>query len=100
MHWGQPAGSVAGMDNHHHAAGPGAHSAGGHSAGGPDDAALANLLDLDAEVLHSYLSEVTTWVHDLAAGQPASQPAGQPASPLVGRILDLGSGTGTGALVL
>lgn len=78
------------MDNHHHhhAAGAGAHSAAGHSAGGPDDAALADLLDLDAEVLHSYLSDVTAWVHDLAAGQP------------VGRILDLGSGTGTGALAL
>jgi SAM-dependent methyltransferase len=44
------------------------------------------LLDLDAEVLHSYLSEVTAWVHDLAAGGPHQ------------RILDLGSGTGAGAL--
>jgi SAM-dependent methyltransferase len=81
------------MDNHHHAAGtgthsPAGHSTAGHSAGGPGDAALADLLDLDAEVLHSYLSEVTAWVHDLAAGRPA------------GRILDLGSGTGTGALAL
>ena len=95
------------MDNHHHAAGPGTAArpgtaAGpgtgthGHSAEAPDDAALADLLDLDAEVLHSYLSEVTAWVHDLAAAPPASQPVSPPAS----RILDLGSGTGTGALAL
>ncbi len=45
---------------------------------------MAELLDLDAEVLHSYLSEV----HQLAAGLPRH------------RILDLGSGTGTGALAL
>ncbi len=49
---------------------------------------MAELLDLDAEVLHSYLSEVIDWVHQLAAGQPRH------------RILDLGSGTGTGALAL
>jgi SAM-dependent methyltransferase len=84
----QTAGSVEGMDNHHHAAEAGTHSTAGHSAAGPDSAALADLLDLDAEVLHSYLAEVTAWVHDLAAGRP------------VGRILDLGSGTGTGALAL
>jgi SAM-dependent methyltransferase len=53
-----------------------------------DDAAMAELLDLDAEVLHSYLSEVTAWVHELAADLPTR------------RILDLGSGTGTGALTL
>jgi SAM-dependent methyltransferase len=81
------------MDNHHHpgagaGAGAGTHAAAGHSVGEPDYAALADLLDLDAEVLHSYLSEVTAWVHDLAAGRP------------VGRILDLGSGTGTGAFAL
>ncbi|MGH3151240.1 MAG: class I SAM-dependent methyltransferase [Streptosporangiaceae bacterium] len=63
--------------NHHH-----------HPAGEQDDAALAELLDLDAEVLHAYLSEVTGLVHDLAAGRP------------VRRILDLGCGTGNGALAL
>jgi SAM-dependent methyltransferase len=87
----QTTGTVESMDNHHHhhqAAGAGANSAAGHAAPGPDDAALAELLDLDAEVLRSYLSEVTAWVRDLAAGRP------------VGRILDLGSGTGTGALAL
>ena len=49
---------------------------------------MAELLDLDAEVLHSYLSEVTAWIHELAADLPRR------------RILDLGSGTGTGALAL
>ncbi len=65
----------------------------GHDGHGPvaaewaDDAA-AELLDLDAEVLHSYLSEVTAWIHDLAA------------DVAVRRILDLGSGTGTGTFAL
>jgi SAM-dependent methyltransferase len=53
-----------------------------------DEAAMAEMVDLDAEVLHSYLSELVDWVHDLAADQPRR------------RILDLGSGTGTGALAL
>lgn len=53
-----------------------------------DQAAMAELLDLDAQVLHSYLSEVTAWVHELAA------------HPSPRRILDLGSGTGTGTFAL
>jgi SAM-dependent methyltransferase len=52
-----------------------------------DSAAMAELLDLDAEVMHSYLSEVTAWVHE-TVGPPCR------------RILDLGSGTGAGALAL
>jgi SAM-dependent methyltransferase len=48
---------------------------------------LAELLDLDAEVLHSYLSDVTAWVRQQAAGQPR-------------RVLDLGAGTGTGTIAL
>src|SRR5271166_5039612 len=58
------------------------------AAAGNDEAALAELLDLDAEVLHAYLSEVTAWIHERAAQRPP------------GRILDLGSGTGTGAVAL
>jgi ubiquinone/menaquinone biosynthesis C-methylase UbiE len=54
----------------------------------PDWAAMAELLDLEADVLHSYLSEATAWVHELAADLPRR------------RILDLGSGTGSGALAL
>lgn len=49
---------------------------------------MAELLDLDAEVLHSYLSDVTAWIEELAADGPP------------GKILDLGSGTGTGTFAL
>jgi ubiquinone/menaquinone biosynthesis C-methylase UbiE len=48
---------------------------------------MAEVLDLDAEVLHSHLSDVITWAEGLIAGPPR-------------RILDLGSGTGAGALAL
>jgi SAM-dependent methyltransferase len=58
-----------------------------HPGHEPDDAALAELVDLDAEVLHSYLSDVIDWVGEQAGGQPR-------------RILDLGTGTGTGAFAL
>jgi SAM-dependent methyltransferase len=67
------------MENHHHQH---------HHAAETNSAALAGLLDLDAEVLHSYLSEVIAWVGELAADLPRR------------RILDLGSGTGSGALAL
>ncbi|MDN3352132.1 class I SAM-dependent methyltransferase [Actinomadura sp. DC4] len=52
-----------------------------------DFAAMAEVLDLDAEVFHSFLTDVITW-----AGERASAPPR--------RILDLGSGTGAGALAL
>ncbi|MGB6579276.1 MAG: class I SAM-dependent methyltransferase [Streptosporangiaceae bacterium] len=67
------------MENHHHQHDPAAES---------DWAAMAELLDLDADVLHSYLSEVTAWVYQRSAELPRR------------RILDLGSGTGTGALAM
>ncbi|MGI9008102.1 MAG: class I SAM-dependent methyltransferase [Streptosporangiaceae bacterium] len=54
----------------------------------PDWAAQAELLDLDAEVLHEYLSDVMAWIGRQAAGSP------------VERILDVGCGTGTGAVAL
>src|ERR1700723_3807943 len=76
------------MNDHHphqqHPAGAG-HQ---HSGDDFDFSAFADLLDLDAEVLHEYLSAATAWVRDLAADLP------------VRRILDLGCGTGTGALAL
>jgi SAM-dependent methyltransferase len=59
-----------------------------HPAGETSEAAMAELLDLDAEVLHSYLSDVTAWIRELAADSPPH------------RILDLGSGTGTGTFAL
>ncbi|MFC4584799.1 class I SAM-dependent methyltransferase [Sphaerisporangium corydalis] len=49
---------------------------------------MAELLDLDAEVLHSYLSELTAWIKELTADRPPR------------RILDVGSGTGTGTFAL
>jgi SAM-dependent methyltransferase len=55
--------------------------------GEADSTAMIELLDLDAEVLHSYLLDVTTWVGQLATDAPT-------------RVLDLGAGTGTGTLAL
>jgi len=62
------------------------HDDAGHSHG-HDDADLAEMVDLDAEVLSSYLGEVMGLIHAAVTG-PAR------------RILDLGSGTGTGAFAL
>src|SRR5450755_2159753 len=59
-----------------------------HGADETGESALAELVDLDAEVLHSYLSEVTGWICALAGDRP----------PV--RIIDLGSGTGTGTFAL
>jgi SAM-dependent methyltransferase len=73
---------------HDRRAGQHAHHDHQHAAGGDDPAAMAALLDLDAEVLHSYLSELADWIGQLA-GEPGPR-----------RILDLGSGTGTGAFAL
>ena len=69
------------MGSHHHQHGQ-------HHSAAETDSAMAELLDLDAEVMHSYLSEVTDWIHQLAADPPPR------------RILDLGSGTGNGAFAL
>jgi len=62
--------------HHHH----------GHDKHGP--AALAELLDLDGEVLSDYLSEVTMWLRRQAADLPH------------GRVVDLGAGTGAGTIAL
>jgi SAM-dependent methyltransferase len=65
------------MADHHHDA-----------ATEADSAAMAELLDLDAEVLSPILSELTGLIRGLTASLP------------VRRILDLGSGTGTGVFAL
>ena len=49
---------------------------------------MAELLDLDAEVVQSFLTELTDWLAELAG------------KPDPGRILDLGSGTGAGTFAL
>ncbi|CAM5461779.1 hypothetical protein GCM10010329_32550 [Streptomyces spiroverticillatus] len=82
-------GQDAGHGHEHragHEYGAGHDGHGGHSEA--DEAALAEVLDLDAEVLHSYLAEVTGLLAELTADAPPH------------RILDLGSGTGTGTLAL
>jgi SAM-dependent methyltransferase len=62
------------------------HSA-GHSHGDSDEGALAELLDLDGEVLHSYLADVVDWVATTTG-------------PAVTTVVDLGAGTGTGTMAL
>ena len=70
------------MDHHH------SHHHHTDSSDDDDWSAMADLLDLDGEVLHAYLAEAIARVHQVAAGRP------------VRRILDIGSGTGNGALAL
>ncbi|MEU9234047.1 methyltransferase domain-containing protein [Streptomyces subrutilus] len=70
------------MNTHHVIAGDIGHESASESA-----VALAQLLELDAEVLAPYLAELTDWLADLAYPVPT-------------RILDLGSGPGTGSLAL
>ncbi|MFB9475917.1 class I SAM-dependent methyltransferase [Nonomuraea salmonea] len=82
-----------GSDEHDHR--HGAEHASGHGQGqghGHHDprasAAMAELLDLDAEVLQPHLAEVTAWIGELTADRPPF------------RLLDLGSGTGAGTFAL
>ncbi|HVT69339.1 MAG TPA: class I SAM-dependent methyltransferase [Trebonia sp.] len=58
---------------------------------------MTPLLDLDAEVLHDYWSAALDWVRDAAV---AGAGAGAEAGARPGGLLDLGAGTGTGALGL
>jgi SAM-dependent methyltransferase len=69
---------------HTHGAHAHDHSA---SSGSPDDT-MTGLLELDGEVLHDYWSAALDWVKRAADGAGPS------------RLLDLGAGTGTGALGL
>src|SRR5512146_2769496 len=69
----------------------GHHSHGSHGSHGSHDSSgegMTDLLELDGEVLRDYWSAALDWVRDAAA---ASGPR---------RLLDLGAGTGTGAVGL
>lgn len=68
---------MTGHSEHHHSD--------GHGHG--DDAALADLLDLDAAVHGTYLDEVTAWVGQHAPEDPRT-------------LVDVGAGTGAGSLAL
>ncbi len=86
------------MDAMSHTHDHGMHGGAGGHAGHPDHelsehdrhVVLDDLLDLDAEVLADYWAAALDWVRDAAAGAQVT-PA---------RIVDLGAGTGTGALGL
>ena len=80
----QPGGAADGDHKHdRHAHGHGARQ---HGSAADDD--YTDLLDLDAEVLHDYWSAALDWVRDEAADAPRT------------RLLDLGAGTGVGAIGL
>lgn len=67
---------------------PVAHHHHHHAGESPDSAAaMAELLDLDGEVLHDYLAGVVAWIAEQGDAAPR-------------RILDLGAGTGTGTIAL
>jgi SAM-dependent methyltransferase len=75
---------------HHDHQGRGQHAHGDHAHRHPGAAEddYTDLLDLDAEVLRDYWSAALDWVRDAAAGTART------------RLLDLGAGTGTGAIGL
>ncbi|HUG51934.1 MAG TPA: class I SAM-dependent methyltransferase [Terrimesophilobacter sp.] len=58
-----------------------------HSHKDTDESGLAELLDLDAAIFHSYLDDVIGWAARIAERPPR-------------RVVDLGAGTGTGSLAL
>jgi ubiquinone/menaquinone biosynthesis C-methylase UbiE len=58
-----------------------------HGAHREDDASMADLLDLDAEVVRPYLDELTAWAAAHATTTPHT-------------VVDIGAGTGTGTLAL
>ncbi|NUP33594.1 MAG: methyltransferase domain-containing protein [Streptomycetaceae bacterium] len=80
--------------NHHgHAHGHHAHGHGHHAhddAAGSfgDSAGLADLLDLDIEILDACFTDMTARIREASAEQPP------------GRLVDLGAGTGAGTLAL
>ncbi|QMU77373.1 class I SAM-dependent methyltransferase [Streptacidiphilus sp. PB12-B1b] len=73
---------------HHHDHSPGPAHHDHHPASEADEAGLAEVLELDAEVLGAHLTELADWLARSAGPLP------------VRRILDLGSGTGAGTFTL
>lgn len=73
---------------HTHGRGRGHGHGHAHGDGGAGEASLAQLLDLDAEVLGASLARLAQWV------------AGHAGALLSGRVLDLGCGTGAGTFAL
>jgi len=76
--------------HHDHGHGHGPHDHDQHEHGHHDhesDASVADLLDLDAEVVGPYLDELTAWARSHTQTVPAA-------------IADVGAGTGTGILAL
>ncbi|WP_405458189.1 class I SAM-dependent methyltransferase [Streptomyces sp. NBC_00101] len=91
--------------------GPGHHGhAHGHGDGARDAdfSVLTEMLDLDAEVLHEHLDELTGWIEKLSgglAGRAEATGVPEPDAPGAAgvrdsRVLDLGSGTGAGTFAL
>ena len=77
-----------GPQDQHSPHGHQSHGQGAHQHGSAADDDYTDLLDLDAEVLHDYWSAALDWVRDEADGAPRA------------RLLDLGAGTGVGAIGL
>src|SRR6202044_385862 len=76
------------QDHGQHVHGQHAHGDHAHRHAGAAEDDYTDLLDLDAEVLRDYWSAALDWVQDAAAGTART------------RLLDLGAGTGTGAIGL
>jgi ubiquinone/menaquinone biosynthesis C-methylase UbiE len=64
------------------------HQSHGHQQGDFSPAEMIDMLDLEGEVLQDYWDDALTWIRRAADGAPRQ------------RLLDLGAGTGTGALSL
>ncbi|MEY9860686.1 SAM-dependent methyltransferase [Catenulispora sp. GAS73] len=77
-----------GHQGHGHQQGHGHHQHGADAAAdAAADASMADILDLDAEVVGPYLDELTSWAATHTEAEPHT-------------VLDVGAGTGTGTLAL
>ncbi len=72
---------------HHDVTSHGHHDGHGHEASPTNDAELAATLNLDADILGSYLKEATSWAAELAATAPKT-------------VIDVGAGSGVGTVAL